>query len=164
MFKLHHKKYVDPIALLTSELYDQDNFYPAFLADLQSAQKQVVIESPFITTRRMNVLLPVFRELSIRGVRIVINTRNPEEHDPIYQYQAEEAVEELQNLGVMVLYTVKHHRKVAVIDGQIVWEGSLNLLSHSNSSEIMRRMYSEQLATQMINFLNIEKLLDWERI
>jgi hypothetical protein len=68
-------------SLLSSRLYDNRNFYKAFEKDLKSAQRSVLIESPFITTRRMNELLPMFRKLRQRGVHIVVNTRNPAEHD-----------------------------------------------------------------------------------
>ena len=142
---------------LSSRLYDNRNFYKSLEKDKKSAQRSVLIESPFITTRRMNVLLPVFRELRQRGVRIVINTRSPEEHDAEYQRQAVLAVYEMQKLDVTVLYTVKHHRKLAIIDKEILWEGSLNILSQNDSCEIMRRSESKQLALQMEKFIGLDK-------
>ena len=47
------------------------------------------------------------------------------------------------------------HRKLAIIDGQILWEGSLNILSQVLSREIMRRTNSIELAHQMIQFTKI---------
>lgn len=142
--------------LLSSRLYDNETFYDAFENDLKKAQHRIIIESPFITMRRMNGLLPIFRFLRQRGVRIVVNTRNPQEHDEDYQYQAKLAIYEMQRLGVTVLYTVKHHRKLAIIDDEILWEGSLNILSQSDSCEIMRRIESEELARQMVEFVGLE--------
>ena len=49
-------------------------------------------------------------------------------------------------------YNDFRHRKLAVIDRAILWEGSLNILSQSNSKEIMRRTKSAFLANQVINF------------
>ncbi len=80
--------------LLSSSLYDR-NFYKSFEKDIKGAQRSVLIESPFITTRRMNALMPIFCALRQRGVRIVINTRSPEEHDAEYQRQAVLAVYEM---------------------------------------------------------------------
>lgn len=37
----------------SSRLYDQDTFYNAFLHDLERVQSLVVIESSFITLKRM---------------------------------------------------------------------------------------------------------------
>ncbi len=65
----------------------------------------------------------------------------------------------LQELGVEVLITGGHHRKLAIIDQQILYEGSLNILSQNDSCEVMRRIYSEQLADQMLVFVGLEKFI-----
>jgi len=52
------------------------------------------------------------------------------------------AIGDMQKLGVIVLYTVGHHRKLAVLDRKIVYEGSLNILSFNDSCEIMRKITS----------------------
>ena len=134
-------------------MYDQESFYKAFEKDLLIAQNEVIIESPFITTKRINALLPTFTKLLNRGVSITINTRDPSEHDMEYEYQATDSIVRLQLMGVKVLYTVKHHRKLAIIDDKILWEGSLNILSHGDSCEVMRRTYSNDLAEGMLSFI-----------
>lgn len=58
----------DPNDLLTSQLYDQDSFYPAFHHDLSNAINEVIIESPFVSHKRMNALYPSFRAMAKRGV------------------------------------------------------------------------------------------------
>jgi phosphatidylserine/phosphatidylglycerophosphate/cardiolipin synthase-like enzyme len=89
---------------------------------------------------------------------VVINTRDPHEHDEDHRRdEAHRAIAALQRLGVHVLYTGGHHRKLAIIDRNILYEGSLNVLSQNNSSEIMRRIDSPQLAWQMINFVGLDK-------
>lgn len=142
------------INLLSSELYDQDTFYKAFIQDLHHCQHELIIESPFITTKRMNMLLPIFAKLRRHNVHIAINTRNPDEHDHNYRMQACYAVTDMQDLGIEVFYTVKHHRKLAIIDKQIIWEGSLNILSFNNSCEIMRKITSVMMAKQLLSFLD----------
>jgi phosphatidylserine/phosphatidylglycerophosphate/cardiolipin synthase-like enzyme len=143
----------------SSALYDQDTFYGAFLRDMHHCRKQLIIESPFITDRRVQLLLPVLQKLRKRGVQIIINTRSPEEHDNTYQTQAARAVLAFQALGIVVLYTVKHHRKLAVIDGEITWEGSLNILSSHDSCEIMRRIAFTEEATMVIRFIGLDKII-----
>lgn len=145
--------------LLTSKLYDNETFYLAFRKDLQRARSAAIIESPFITTRRMNELLPILESLRRRNVSVTVNTRNPNEHNAEYEIQAIAAIDMLQNIGVRVLYTVKHHRKLAIIDGKILWEGSLNIFSQNDSCEIMRRIASAPLASQMIEFIGIMSTL-----
>jgi len=65
----------------------------------------------------------------------------------------------LQELGVRVLFTVKHHRKIAVIDREIFYEGSLNILSYYDSCEIMRRTVSASEAETLIKFIGLNRYL-----
>jgi hypothetical protein len=150
---------VDPSPLLSSRLYNEQTFYTSFLHDLRRSRKEVLVESPFITKRRMNEVYPMFRKLTRHGVRITINTRDPREQDLMMRVDAESAVVALQDIGVLVLFTDSHHRKLAIIDGRILWEGSLNILSQNASCEIMRRIESRELAQQMLKFTKLEKFL-----
>lgn len=96
-----------------------------------------------------------------RKVRIAINTRDPQTHDDEYmRADAHDGVSRLQHLGVQVVYTGNHHRKLAILDRKILYEGSLNILSQNNSSEVMRRVESIQLAWQMARFVEINKYLN----
>lgn len=140
-------------------MYDEQSFYRAFEKDLYSARKSVIIESPFITLRRIEELLPVVIKLRRKGVSVTVNTRNPIEHDEEYEMQALIAVEKLQGLGVKVLYTVKHHRKLAIIDGMVAWHGSLNILSQHDSCEIMWRVALEGIADQLLGFIKLKKYI-----
>jgi len=157
MFRFNRRRRYESSDLISSSLYDENSFYKAFMNDLKQAHVDVIIESPFITTKRIDELMPQITNLIKRGVKVYVNTRDPIEHDYVYQLQAEAAVGALQSLGVTVLYTVGHHRKLAVIDRQIIWEGSLNILSQNRSSEIMRRIVSEQLTQQLIHFLHLNQ-------
>ena len=73
--------------------------------------------------------------------------------------EANEAISALQDIGVLVLYTDTHHRKLAVIDHKILYEGSLNILSQNMSCEIMRRVESAELVAQMTRFVGLDKYL-----
>ena len=155
MFNLLSRKH-NMQSLSTSTLFDNDTFYKAFNTDLYCARQRVYIESPFITTRRVQGLLPILTKLRQRGVQVVINTRCPDEHEGEYVAQASDAISAMQELGVRVLYTVKHHRKLAVID-DVLWEGSLNILSQNDSCEIMRRIVSSALSDEMLRFTRANK-------
>jgi len=46
-----------------SILYDESTFYQAFFKDLESCRKEVIIESPFITSSRMEKFYPIFKRI-----------------------------------------------------------------------------------------------------
>ena len=66
---------------LKTKLLDQDNFYLAFHSDIRAAKHEVIIESPFLTLRRLKLLLPDMLRVKARGVRLVINTKPINEQD-----------------------------------------------------------------------------------
>jgi hypothetical protein len=149
-----------PVELLTSKLLDEKSCYASFERDLKACRQEVLIESPFITTRRLGYLMPVFKRLRSRGVQIVMNTRSPEEQASEFMMEeSRRAVSNLQDLGALVLYTGRHHRKLAILDRRILYEGSLNILSQNDSCEVMRRIESERLAEQMMRFVKLDKFV-----
>jgi len=144
-------------SLFSSSLYDQATFYKKFIKDLHRAKTRVVIESPFITKKRMQKILPILSMLCKRGVRIIINTKPFDEHEQAYRDQAIWAVEIMQYLGIEVLFTYGHHRKIAIIDDEILYEGSLNILSQNDSCELIRRIQDKPSVKEMVKFTGLGK-------
>lgn len=110
----------DNVGLLHSHLYNEQSFFPAFIADAKRATESIIVESPFISYRRLSWLYSTLEESVKQGVSIVINTRDPMEHEGAMRQQASDGIGALQNLGILVLYTGNHHRKVAIIDRNIL--------------------------------------------
>lgn len=145
--------------IVSSRLYNERNFYRSFKKDLRNAKHQVIIESPFMSEVRTKELLPIFKKLRKKGVKVSIYTRNPYQHDYLLRQQGFIAFKALKKAKVKVkLCKDMRHRKLAVIDESILWEGSLNILSQSHSKEVMRRSDSKELASTMLRFTGLKKL------
>lgn len=145
--------------LTQSRLYDNDNFYFKFEKDLKQCREEVIIESPFISGQRMRTLSHLFENLVKRKVKVYIITRNPEEHGINMKRQAEEAIRDFEKIGVQMIISDYNHRKLAILDRQILWEGSLNILSQTHSQEIMRRIDSETKAKECFKFINLGRYI-----
>jgi phosphatidylserine/phosphatidylglycerophosphate/cardiolipin synthase-like enzyme len=146
--------------MMDSTLFDEKTFYNAFIRDLEGCRNEVIIESPYITSKRADMLIPVFESLLAKGVKIYVMTRDPKEHEENMEYQSEEAISQFERMGVQVLLCIgNHHRKLAILDRKTLWEGSLNILSQNKSREIMRRIESEELAIQMFEFLRLGRFI-----
>ena len=146
--------------LMASSLHDEKTFYSAFIHDLKLCKDEVIIESPFITAERARKLMPVFNTLLTRGVKIYVITLDPKEHYDGMERQSETTISNFEVMGVQVLLCVgNHHRKLAILDRKVLWEGSLNILSQTYSREVMRRIDSEVLTKEMFNFLNLNRFL-----
>ena len=137
-------------------LFDEKTFYKQFIKDLLNSKEEIIIESPFIATERMNSFRSVFKKILEKGVKIYVITRDPKEHNETMEYQSEEEITNFEIMGVQTfLCSGNHHRKLAIIDRKILWEGSLNILSQNNSKEIMRRIEGKEYAGEMFEFLNL---------
>jgi len=146
--------------MFNSTLFDEKSFYDTFISDLDGCRDEVFIESPYITSKRAEMLTPIFDNLLSKGVNIYVMTRDPHEHDKNMEYQSEDAIRTFEVIGVQVLLCIgNHHRKLAILDRRILWEGSLNILSQSKSREIMRRIENKELSLQMFNFLKLYKFI-----
>jgi hypothetical protein len=74
--------------------------------------------------------------------------------------QSEEAIRRLETMGIHVIVNSEYsHRKLAIIDRTILWEGSLNILSQTYSKEIMRRIESEAQAKECFKFIDLGKYI-----
>jgi len=157
MFNQRHTSF-SQADIITSALYDQKTFYPAFLKDLGNSYEEVIIESPFLTMRRFAVLRQSFRRLGTRHAKMIVNTRHPDEHeDEHMRLEAIYVIGALQQAGIKVLFTGGHHRKLAILDRRVLWEGSLNILSQSESCEVMRRIASPDLCQEMMQFTGLSR-------
>jgi phosphatidylserine/phosphatidylglycerophosphate/cardiolipin synthase-like enzyme len=146
--------------MFSSQLHDEKTFYQTFLRDIQRCQQEIVIESPYITLQRMKTFARIFKKLLEKGVKIYIITRDLKEHESGLEIQSEEVISYCERVGIQVLLCLgNHHRKLAILDRKVLWEGSLNILSQTYSREIMRRIEDKKLTMEMFNFLKLANFL-----
>jgi hypothetical protein len=138
------------------DLYNENTFYKALIADMLAAKKEVIIYSPFVSKFRTDFLKPTIEKLIDRNIDIFIFTRPIEEYDSTMQPQIECALKRLEELGVCIFYPGRYiHQKVAIVDREVLWEGSLNILSHRASNEMMRRTAHGESATQVMHYIGL---------
>lgn len=155
----HMNTQPDAHQIVHSILTDEKSFYYRFEQDLNHAQHEIIIESPFITIPKIQHLKPLFVHALNRGVEVFVITRHPEEQEEFMQIQSEESICFFEQIGIHVYMWKTHHRKIAMIDRKIVWKGSLNILSHRNSHEFMEREEDEEKAKQLFSFLKYDYIL-----
>lgn len=134
-----------------SSIYDESEFYDAFIADMQSARGLILIASPFLGGKRINQLTEVIRRCRERNVvTCMFGQLLPRDAEPYRVEAHENATRKLLKLGVHVNFRKKVHEKLAIIDESILWDGSLNILSHVDTKERMTRTVDKHLVEQTI--------------
>lgn len=130
-------------------VFTDKTFWPKFSSDLSNARGRVVIQSPFISSGRIEDLSKTFASLINNGVTICAFVQEPrywsadqtKVRPDIAQNNAEikARIKRLEEMKVHVNLKQDIHQKLAIIDESALWEGSLNILSHFKSIERMRR-------------------------
>ena len=128
--------------------FDENNFEKPFEKDLKKAKKSIVIFSAFCTERRTAFWGDILRQKKEEGVKIRIVTRGPGNQGPLKE-TATLALKSLLKLKINVDLRKDIHHKTVFIDDNIVWNGSLNVLSYggkSTQAETFIRFTSKAMA------------------
>ncbi len=146
---------LDPETTRTG-VFGETDFWKTCRLDLAAARKSLVIFSGFITPARTADIGDVLRSRINAGVKVRCVTRPPAFNGGIPEDQGRAALVALESIGATIDLRQDIHEKVVVIDGRIVWFGSLNPLSHSSkTSEIMGRVDNEAFAIQIAQLLSL---------
>ena len=143
------------IEIPPSGLFNAQTFGIAFRQDLKSAEKSIVIFSAFFTPERVGTYADLFRAKIQQGVHIRCITRPPAANGSMDTDTSRVTLDALEGLGVGVDLRKSIHQKVLIVDGRVVWFGSLNALSHTyRTDEIMTRYENTEAAQVLASFLS----------
>jgi hypothetical protein len=133
-----------------SSLWTEEKFHLGVYKDLEGSKQYAIIMSPFITWERLKTYGDLFRAKVEKGVQLQVVTRPPYQQGTAEKDEIENMLKRLQKVGITVVQRPSMHQKVVVIDGRIVWFGSLNPLSHRNTQELMFRLDNEDFTKQVM--------------
>ena len=138
----------------------QERFYQILLRDLARAQQQIIIYSPFVTRTRITNLRPQLRAAIERDVMVYVITKPHSDRGKrkVREYRILEQT--LTDWGVVVIHKRRMHEKLVFIDDRIVWVGSLNPLSFSDTQEIMERRESKKVVADYVRTLRLQHLVE----
>ena len=140
-----------------TDAFNEIEFYDNITHDLRAAKSSVFIFSAFATPRGVTRWMDTFSGLLRKGVKIRLLTKpiseqpKPKTNHP----QLRDIFGKIRKSGITLDNRTATHEKVILIDEEIVWLGSLNMLSHDRdrTTEIMTRTVSHQYASNIIKIL-----------
>ncbi len=142
---------------VSGELYTENNFWEQFIKDIKIVKQRLFILSPFVSIKRSARFMDLFRAMVHRNVEIKIYTRPISQQIGDMANQSNVVLNQCRSIGVNVIEKRNMHQKVAIIDNEIAWEGSLNILSHRDTGEQMRRFIGKSTIEELITSLEILK-------
>jgi AAA domain/PLD-like domain len=136
-----------------------ERFYALFKDEIQAARESISIASPFLTSTRVDDILPLLKDAQQRGVKVEIFTKPLDENNEDTEEKQKRkewdrmAMDVLKTTGIELLHRYKMHMKWAIIDKRILYYGSLNILSHKDTLESMLRFTHPLLAQEIYDVL-----------
>lgn len=134
--------------------FTEGTFYPAFARDLARTRSSIVLFSPFATAPGTSRWVEALRGALARGAAVRVVMRPPGEAGGAPGDEVAELVGELRALGIAVDLRVRMHEKIAILDGRVLWHGSLNILSHRDTHESMLRIESAAACEALGRFVS----------
>ncbi len=137
----------------------QEHFYPLLRNDLAKAKERVVIYSPFLTENRIAQLHTSILAAVERGVRVFVVTKTITDRNERDKATYRALNRMLMDWGVVIVPKAGMHEKLVFIDDDIIWVGSLNPLSFSNTQETMERRKSTAVSSDYAKTIRLRELV-----
>ena len=132
-------------------IYDGKTFYPVFCRDVEIAQNEILIVSPFMRKARLTQMLKMLSPQIMNKVAVTVVTRPPEDFKDKNKQIVIDCTEQLKQYGIKVIYKSDFHQKFAIIDQSVVWYGSVNFLSFGTHEESIMRFKNSDVAHQLMD-------------
>ena len=84
------------------------------------------------------------------GVDITVITLEPENYTISQIEKTRQLIEQLLSVGIRVKLMPIMHEHYAIIDREIVWYGSINLLSREKDDDNLMRVESSEIAQELM--------------
>ncbi|MEU5425273.1 AAA domain-containing protein [Streptomyces olivoreticuli] len=135
------------LASLTDEELARPAFFPADEVpravswDIDRADRSIEIYCPFLDPRPVRTWSVHLAKRIADGISVIVRTRPPEEQTTdAAAERVRGLIEDLRAAGCQVEFRERMHEKVLILDGAVLWHGSLNLLANSGPTDLMMRL------------------------
>lgn len=144
-------------------IYDIENYSETYWKDLEEANSAVVVSSPRLNNQKVDRIINMLGKRRELGVKVTIVTWHPD----AYKYGKDdvrmELMERLRKAGFEIRLVEESCEHYAVIDNEIVWYGSVNLLSKEDAEDNLMRVCSKDIAAELLEmtFGSEAELQEW---
>ena len=144
-------------------IYDIENYAETYWKDLEEANSAVVVSSPRLNNQKVDRIINMLGKRRELGVKVTIVTWHPD----AYKYGKDdvrmELMERLRKAGFEIRLVEESCEHYAVIDNEIVWYGSVNLLSKEDTEDNLMRVCSKDIAAELLEmtFGSEAELQEW---
>lgn len=131
-------------------IYDNESYVEVYEKDLLEANKDIVISSPGINEKKVNRIIELIQERQGAGVSVTVITLRAESYPENRVEKTRQLIKQLLDMGIKVNQVPAMHEHYAIVDKEIVWYGSMNLLSGEKEDDNLMRVVSKEIAQELM--------------
>lgn len=131
-------------------IFDIDNYMEVCKQDLLEANKEIIISSPAISGKKVDEMIRLLKEKQEAGLRIVIVTWKPDMYgfgDSEYWMELQER---MRRNGFEMNLVEDYCQHYCIVDQEIVWYGSMNVLGKEDNEDNLMRVCSKTIAAELL--------------
>jgi superfamily II DNA or RNA helicase len=118
---------------LDEGIYDVSQYFELLKKDIEQANERIVIESKSVDLELLGQIKTLIVEKFNSGIKIILITS---------KYHRSIVLDELEHLGVRIIYTKGYCRNYVSIDNKILWYGGIVPIGKSNEDDYIIRLYT----------------------
>ncbi|MFI0775137.1 AAA domain-containing protein [Streptomyces sp. NPDC021212] len=120
--------------------FPADEVYEAVTWDIERATTSIELYCPFLDPQPVRKWSALLGRRAADGVKVIVYTRAAEEQrDDAGVTRHQQRIDQLRSVGCEVDFRERMHEKVLILDGAVLWHGSLNLLANTGPTDLMMR-------------------------
>lgn len=131
-------------------IFDMDSYQETYFQDLINANKEIVISSPELSSRKISKLIQTLKPLQENGVSIIILTWKTNygimENNEARMY----LLDELRSSGFDLRLVDGLTEHFSIIDKEILWYGSINFLGKEDAEDNVMRVINPEAAEELL--------------
>ncbi len=135
--------------IVPESIFDSENYMPVFRNDVLSASKRVIISCPYLSAWRTRPFIEKVKWIQNRGVEITLYTMPAGSYLTGEESFWMELHDEMCRAGINIK-TGEVRERFAVIDNELVWYGSIELLGKSSVDDGMMRIKDHRVASELM--------------
>lgn len=132
-----------------NSIHDHKSYLSVYRDDLNAANKSIIVSSPGLNASKVNAFVVQVRLRQEAGVRVSVLTLAADRYPENRVLSTRQLIARLMEAGIQVITMDSMHEHFAIVDDEVVWYGSMNLLSREKESDNLMRLLSQEIAQEL---------------
>ena len=136
-----------------SGIYDDSDYFEHVMKDIVGAKKNILVSSPFLQKKKINMIKEKLIEKYKSGIRITICIKAISQYSDKQKGYIDEFMEEMISQGINVIQISNNRFRFMIVDHKLVWYGGIDIFGGSYDDNSLIRVENEELANELVGVI-----------